>query len=182
MTALLTTRDLVTNFYTYEGVVQALNKVSLVVDHGTTFGLVGESGCGKSVTVRSIMRIVPEPGRVEGGKVLFFFDDTARDRGVDLLAQAEVFMESLRGNQLSMIFQEPSAALNPIMTIGAQVAESFLFHRREEMSRVILDDLENAGPGGFKPLIALQRRLYAAAARDSRAPGLRLLDRQAMYV
>jgi peptide/nickel transport system ATP-binding protein len=177
MTALLTPRDLVTNFYTYEGVVKALNRISLVVDVGATFGLVGESGCGKSVTVRSIMRIVPAPGRVEGGKVLFFFDDAARNQGVDLLAQSEAFMENLRGNQLSMIFQEPNAALNPIMTIGAQVAESFLFHRREEMSRVILDELENLNKHRFHPLIALQRKLYAVAARDSRAAGLRFLSR-----
>ena len=177
MTALLTIRDLVTHFYTYEGVVRALNRISLAVDVGTTLGLVGESGCGKSVTVRSIMRIVPEPGRVEGGKVLFFFDDASRDQGIDLLAQSEVYMENLRGNQLSMIFQEPNAALNPIMTIGAQVAESYLFHRREEMSRVVGDELETLGQRGFRPLIALQRKLYAAAARDSRAPGLRLLER-----
>ena len=177
MASLLETRDLVTNFYTYEGVVKALNRVSLVVDAGTTFGLVGESGCGKSVTVRSIMRIVPEPGRVEGGKVLFFFDDAAAARGLDLLAQSEARMESLRGNQLSMIFQEPNAALNPIMTVGAQVAESYLFHRREEMSRSILEGLSNRDARGFRPLIALQRRLYAAAARDARSVGLRLLDR-----
>ncbi len=74
MARLLETEDLVTNFYTYEGVVKALNKVSLVVDHGSTFGLVGESGCGKSVTVRSIMRIVQEPGRIESGKVIVFMD------------------------------------------------------------------------------------------------------------
>ena len=74
MTALVQTENLVTNFYTYEGVVRALNGISLVVDHGTTFGLVGESGCGKSVAVRSMMRIIQEPGRVEGGKVVVFFD------------------------------------------------------------------------------------------------------------
>ncbi len=177
MTALLQTQDLVTNFYTYEGVVKALNRVSLVVDAGTTFGLVGESGCGKSVSVRSIMRIVPAPGRVEGGQVLFFFDEESRAQGLDLLTQSEVVMESLRGNQISMIFQEPNAALNPIMTIGAQVAESFLFHRRREMSRSVLEELESTHGVGFRPLIALQRKLYATAARDPAAAGLRLLDR-----
>jgi peptide/nickel transport system ATP-binding protein len=72
MTQLLETTDLVTNFYTYEGVVKALNKVSIVVDHGSTFGLLGESGCGKSVFARSIMRIVQEPGQIESGKILLF--------------------------------------------------------------------------------------------------------------
>jgi peptide/nickel transport system ATP-binding protein len=64
--------DLVTNFYTYEGVVRALNRISLTVEHGVTFGLVGESGCGKSVLVRSLMRIIQEPGRIDGGQILFY--------------------------------------------------------------------------------------------------------------
>ena len=131
MTALVQTENLVTNFYTYEGVVRALNGVSLVVDYGTTFGLVGESGCGKSVAVRSMMRIIQEPGRVEGGKVVVFFDPENQQRGVDLLQQSEAYLEHLRGDQISMIFQEPNAALNPIMSIGDQVAESFLFHKRK---------------------------------------------------
>ncbi len=177
MATLLEARDLVTNFYTYEGVVQALDRVSLVVDHGTTFGLVGESGCGKSVSVRSIMRIVPAPGRIEDGQVLFFFDDRDQARGVELLARSEAAMEELRGNRLSMIFQEPNAALNPIMTIGEQVAESFLFHRREAMSRKILAALEDEGGRRFNPLNALQRRLYAKAAQNPKALALRVLDR-----
>ena len=111
MAKLLETVDLVTHFYTYEGVVKALNKVSLVVDHGATYGLVGESGCGKSVTVRSIMRIVPEPGRIEDGKVIVYLDEKRRHAGVDLLAQSEVFMENLRGDSISMIFQEHSEQL-----------------------------------------------------------------------
>ena len=124
MTKLLETVDLVTNFYTYEGVVKALNKVSLVVDHGSTFGLVGESGCGKSVTVRSIMRIVPEPGSIEGGKVIVYLDQKKKAAGIDLLQQSEAYMQRLRGERISMIFQEPNAALNPTMSIGDQIAES----------------------------------------------------------
>ena len=177
MATLLETQDLVTNFYTYEGVVRALDRVSLTVDHGTTFGLVGESGCGKSVGVRSIMRIVPAPGRIEDGKVLFFFDDRDQARGIELLAQSETVMEALRGDRLSMIFQEPNAALNPIMTIGEQVAESFLFHRREAMSQKILADLEAEGGRGFNPLVAIERKLYAAAAANPNDRRLRVLDR-----
>ena len=102
MTKLLETVDLVTNFYTYEGVVKALNKVSLVVDHGSTYGLVGESGCGKSVTVRSVMRIVQEPGRIEGGQVIVYLgpdsdpDPDAR-AGVDLLQQSEALHGKFAG-------------------------------------------------------------------------------------
>jgi ABC-type dipeptide/oligopeptide/nickel transport system ATPase component len=74
------------------------------------------------------MRIVQEPGRIEGGKVIVFFDEKNRRLGVDLLQQSETYMEGLRGDHISMIFQEPSAALNPTMSIGDQVSESFLFH------------------------------------------------------
>ncbi len=140
---LIETVDLNTTFNTYEGVVKALNNVCITVNHGTTFGLVGESGCGKSVTVRSIMRIIQKPGEVKGGKVLLFLDDDAKKEAVDLLQQSEAYMESLRGDQISMIFQEPNAALNPILTVGDQVAESFLFHRRKGMIKSVLEDLSS---------------------------------------
>jgi peptide/nickel transport system ATP-binding protein len=168
MTALVQTENLVTNFYTYEGVVRALNGISLVVDHGTTFGLVGESGCGKSVAVRSMMRIIQEPGRVEGGKVVVFFDPENQQRGVDLLQQSEAYLEHLRGDQISMIFQEPNAALNPIMSIGDQVAESFLFHKKKEMCARVLEAWCRPDGAPASPLGALQRHLYARAARNPR--------------
>ena len=170
MTALIETENLVTNFYTYEGVVRALNGISLVVDYGTTFGLVGESGCGKSVAVRSMMRIIQEPGRVEGGKVVVFFDPEDQRRGVDLLQQSEAYVEHLRGNRISMIFQEPNAALNPIMSIGDQVAESFLFHRKKEMCAAVLEGLEGAGGPGAGFLRAFQRMIYTRAATNPRGP------------
>ncbi len=166
MPKLIETIDLVTNFYTYEGVVKALNKVSLVVDHGSTFGLVGESGCGKSVTARSMMRIVQEPGKIEGGKVLLFFDEDGKTEAIDLLQQTEAFMEDLRGNQISMIFQEPNAALNPIMSIGDQVAESFLFHQKAEMCKKLLDDLTAPDCRTFYPLRKFLQFVYGLAAKD----------------
>ena len=170
MTTLIQTQDLVTNFYTYEGVVRALNGVSLVVDHGTTFGLVGESGCGKSVAVRSMMRIIQEPGRVEGGKVMVFFDPQDQRRGVDLLQQSEAYLEHLRGDQISMIFQEPNAALNPIMSIGDQVAESFLFHKKKEMCARVLEEWGASDGGSLSPLGGFQRILYGRAAINPRDP------------
>ncbi len=170
MGRLLETVDLVTNFYTYEGVVKALNKVSLVVEHGQTFGLVGESGCGKSVAVRSIMRIVQSPGRIEGGKVVVFLDGDEQEAGVDLLQQSEAYMEQLRGDRISMIFQEPNAALNPTLTVGYQVAESFLFHQQAEMAAQILADRKNGGPGFWKPF-------YELAAENPESPLLRLASR-----
>ena len=173
MAKLLETVDLVTNFYTYEGVVKALNKVSLVVDHGSTFGLVGESGCGKSVTVRSIMRIIQEPGRIEGGKVIVYLDERDRLDGIDLLEQSEAYMESLRGDRISMIFQEPNAALNPTMSIGRQVSESFLFHQKKEMSAEILARLEALR----NPFNRLLQALYRIAADNPGDIRLRILDK-----
>ena len=177
MTRLLETVDLVTNFYTYEGVVKALNKVSLVVDHGATFGLVGESGCGKSVTVRSIMRIVPEPGRIEDGKIIVYLDEADRRSGIDLLEQSETYMESLRGNRISMIFQEPNAALNPTMSIGDQVSESFLFHQKQQMSAVILEELAPSGSHFLNPFRKFLQAVYRIAAQDPGDIRLRILDR-----
>ncbi len=155
MKTLLETVDLRTNFYTYEGVVKALNGVSVVIDHGSTFGLVGESGCGKSVTVRSIMQIIQEPGKIEDGKVIVYFNEDDQSEGIDLLQQTEAYMQELRGDQISMIFQEPNAALNPIHSIDEQISESFLIHRKTEMRQKIIADLKDEiskSPSLFKQL------------------------------
>lgn len=177
MAMLVETGDLVTNFYTYEGVVKALNKVSLVVDRGSTFGLVGESGCGKSVTARSIMRIVQEPGRIESGRVIVYLDEANRQTGIDLLQQSEAYMEAFRGNQISMIFQEPNAALNPTMSIGDQVSESFLFHQKKEMCATVLEDLSVLEGRFFHPVRRFQQAVYRVAARNPDALVLKALDR-----
>lgn len=138
-----------TNFYTFEGVVKALNGVSLVVNNGETYGLVGESGCGKSVSVRSMMRIVQAPGRIEEGKVVLYFSEKDKTKGIDIIQRSEAYMQSIRGNDISMIFQEASTALNPVLSIGFQVGESFLLHRRDEMVRQAIQriekDLEESG-------------------------------------
>jgi peptide/nickel transport system ATP-binding protein len=176
MTKLLETIDLVTNFYTYEGVVKALNKVSLVLEHGSTYGLVGESGCGKSVTVRSVMRIVQEPGRIEGGRVIVYLDEAAKN-GVDLLEQSEAYMESMRGDRISMIFQEPNAALNPTLSIGDQVSESFLFHQKKEMCAKILQDLCAPQCRLFFPLKKILSGLYRTASNNPSALPLKALNR-----
>ena len=160
MAKLLETVDLVTNFYTYEGVVKALDHVSLSIDHGITFGLVGESGCGKSVTVRSMMRIIQEPGKVEGGKILFYPNAAEDSEPIDLLQQTESYMRAMRGDSISMIFQEPNAALNPIMSIGDQISESFLFHRKGEMCKKINADLNAPDCRTVYPLKKVLQALY----------------------
>jgi len=177
MTKLLETIDLVTNFYTYEGVVKALNKVSLVVDHGSTFGLVGESGCGKSVMARSIMQLVPEPGRIESGKVVVYLDENSEAAGIDLLEQSEAYMQRLRGERISMIFQEPNAALNPTMRVGDQVAESFWFHQKQQMCAKVLQDLQSPACRTVFPLKQFQQTIYRMAARRPDELILRLLNR-----
>jgi peptide/nickel transport system ATP-binding protein len=177
MTKLLETVDLVTNFYTYEGVVKALDKVSLNIDHGITFGLVGESGCGKSVTVRSMMRIIQEPGKVEGGKILFYPTAAGDAEAIDLLQQSESYMRAIRGDSISMIFQEPNAALNPIMSIGDQVSESFLFHRKAEMCKKINADLNAADCRTFYPLKKVLQVLYRTGEKKPDAWILKVISR-----
>jgi peptide/nickel transport system ATP-binding protein len=177
MPKLLETIDLVTNFYTYEGVVQALDHVSLSLDHGVTFGLVGESGCGKSVTVRSMMRIIQEPGKVEGGRILFYPNAAVDSKATDLLQQSESYMRALRGDSISMIFQEPNAALNPIMSIGDQVSESFLFHRKAEMCKKISADLNADNCRTFYPLKKMLQALYRTGEKTPDARILKLMSR-----
>ena len=142
MQTLVKSEELYTNFYTFEGVVKALNGVSVVVNQGETYGLVGESGCGKSVTVRSMMRIVQEPGKIVDGKILLFFKQEDRSKGINIIERSEAFMQSIRGNDISMIFQEASTSLNPVFTIGEQVGESFLFHRLSQMLKETVGELD----------------------------------------
>ncbi|MCS6964781.1 ABC transporter ATP-binding protein [Thermoflexus sp.] len=123
---LLEVRDLRTYFFTEDGVVKAVDGVSFHVRRGEILGLVGESGCGKSVTSLSIMRLITPPGRILGGQVLF--------DGMDLLKLPEPEMVRLRGSRISMIFQQPVSCLNPVFKIGDQIAEVFQVH--EGLSRI----------------------------------------------
>lgn len=176
MSKLIELIDLVTNFHTYEGVVKALAKVSLTIRHGVTFGLVGESGCGKSVTARSIMRLVQQPGKIESGRILFYPDRKTDSNPVDLAQQSEKYLRSLRGRDISMIFQEPNSALNPILTIGFQVSESFLFHQSKEMAQKVLERLESGGASLPYPKFLL-KALYRLAAVKPDSLLLSLLKR-----
>jgi peptide/nickel transport system ATP-binding protein len=166
---LIETRNLFTDFNTFEGVVKALNGVGLVVNEGETYGLVGESGCGKSVAVRSLMRIVQAPGRITDGKVLIFFRAEDRSRGIDILRRSEAYMTSIRGDSISMIFQEACTSLNPVLSIGFQVGESFHFHRRAQMLEETIRDLDGElQRGGFflaRGWKGLSRALFALELR-----------------
>jgi oligopeptide transport system ATP-binding protein len=126
MTPILDVRDLQTHFYTRAGIVRAVDGVSFSVQPGETLGIVGESGSGKSVTVLSIMRLLPNPpGRIVGGQVLLHDDGQTRD----LVQLPESDVRSIRGDIISMIFQDPMVSLNPVLTIGYQIAEPLIIHR-----------------------------------------------------
>ena len=120
---LLAVRNLETSFYTKDGVVKAVDGIKFDIPTGSTIGIVGESGCGKSVTSLSIMRLLPSPpAKVTNGKIML--------EGADLLARTEAEMRDIRGNSISMIFQEPMTSLNPVLSIGRQITETILLHNR----------------------------------------------------
>ncbi len=120
---LLLVEDLCTHFETDEGLVRAVDGVSWSVPPGRTVALVGESGCGKTVSALSIMRLIPEPpGKIAAGQIVF--------EGQDLLELTDKQMRSIRGNRIAMIFQEPMTSLNPVYTIGDQIVEAIELHQR----------------------------------------------------
>ncbi len=121
MAPLLEVKNLVTQFFTMEGVVKAVDDISYDLEPGETLGLVGESGCGKSVSALSVMRLIPwPPGRVMSGEVIF--------EGEDLLKIDNDEMRSIRGKEIAMVFQEPMTSLNPVLTIGRQLTETMELH------------------------------------------------------
>jgi oligopeptide/dipeptide ABC transporter ATP-binding protein len=121
MSHLLEVKNLQTHFPTRGGLVKAVNDVSFHINEGELVGLVGESGCGKSITALSIMRLISPPGKVVGGSVKF--------KGEDLLKASDDRMREMRGDDISMIFQDPMTSLNPVYTVGEQIAEALRLHR-----------------------------------------------------
>lgn len=142
MTAvLMKIQGLCTEFVTRRGVVRAVDGLDLELHHGETLGIVGESGCGKSVTALSILRLVPKPqGRITSGQVLY--------KGIDLLSLPESALRRIRGNEISMIFQEPMTSLNPVYTVGFQIREVLRKHRgltKDEAHREAIHALSLVG-------------------------------------
>src|SRR3990172_3713897 len=136
---LLQITDLRTSFFTDAGEVKAVRGVSFSLDKGKTLGLVGESGCGKSVTALSIMRLVSFPGRVIKGEVLYRVkeSESQRVREKDLLKISEDEMRKIRGAEIAMVFQEPMTSLNPVLTIGNQISEAISLHQNLNKREVI---------------------------------------------
>jgi oligopeptide/dipeptide ABC transporter ATP-binding protein len=163
---------LTTRFEAREGATVAVDGMSYAVGHGETLGVVGESGCGKSVTALSVMRLIQPPGRIDSGRILL--------EGRDLLALSETEMRRVRGNTISMIFQDPMTSLNPVLTIGRQIAEIAMLHqglsrgdaldRAAEMLRVVhipdhrqkLDDYPHQLSGGMRQRVMIAMALICA--------------------
>jgi len=141
MQKLLKIEDLKTHFSTHDGTVKAVDGVSLQINRGETLGIVGESGCGKSVTALSIMRLIADPpGKIVGGKILF--------EGQNLLDLGEKQMRDIRGKKISMIFQEPMTSLDPVFTIGHEIIETLQIHQdldKREARRQTIDILTTVG-------------------------------------
>jgi len=137
---LLEVKDLRTYFKTEDGIVKAVDGVDYVVYSGEALGIVGESGCGKSVNALSIMRLLDEKGQIASGEILM--------DGVDILKLSESKMREIRGNDVAMIFQEPMTALNPVFTVGDQIMEAIILHqgkKKEEAKQMAIDMLKKVG-------------------------------------
>ncbi|MDR0928384.1 MAG: ABC transporter ATP-binding protein [Oscillospiraceae bacterium] len=138
--SLLSIENLRTSFFTRYGVANAVDGVDLAIPQGATVGLVGESGCGKSMTAMSVMGLVANPGRVTNGRILFHNED--------LLLKSKAELRKITGDKISMIFQEPMTSLNPVKTVGHQVREAILLHRsisRAEARARVVDIFEKVG-------------------------------------
>ena len=135
MATLLEVKDLKTYFYTEEGVRKAVDGVTYNVEEGETLALVGESGCGKSVSAMAMLRLIPiPPGRIVGGEVIF--------EGDDILKMTESEVRSVRGNRIAMVFQEPMTSLNPVLTIGKQLTESLELHLKLDKNAAVARAVE----------------------------------------
>lgn len=159
--SLLEVKNLKTYFYTEEGVVPAVDGLSFNLDEGETLAIVGESGCGKSVTSLSILRIFASPpGKIESGEILY--------EGQDLLKKSEKEMRKIRGNEISMIFQEPLTSLNPVFTVGTQIGESLRLHQgmsKEEARKKSIEMLTLVGiPAPNKVIDDFRTSFQAACA------------------
>ena len=166
---LLEVQDLTTHFFNEDGVIRAVDGLSLSLHPQETLGIVGESGCGKTVTALSILRLLPPHGRIVGGRILF--------AGSDVVSLSERQMRAVRGNRIAMIFQEPMTSLNPVLTVGHQIAESVRIHkgasaqaarlRAREMLEMVkipdaarrLDDFPHQFSGGMRQRVMIAMAL-----------------------
>lgn len=150
MSRILEVNDLVTRFHTNEGIVHAVNGVSFTLDEGETLAVVGESGSGKSVSMMSLLRLIPEPpGKVANGEAIYY----AGDVEIDMLKLSRSQIRRIRGREIGFIFQDPMSSLNPLLTVGRQISESIIEHlglSEREARRRTVELLEHVGIPGAK--------------------------------
>lgn len=169
---ILTVNDLRVNFYTYEGIVEALDGIDLHLKKEETLGIVGETGCGKSVTGLSVLVLVPPPGRIEGGKIFF----KRKGKPLNMLSQREALLRKIRGREISMVFQDPRSALNPVHTAGEQIIEVLLHHRTRELIKIALERVDKdiqSGKAGF--LTKFYRKAFQTLLENPKAPSLKII-------
>lgn len=169
--------NLRTVFPTRDGLVVAVDDVSFSVERGKTLGIIGESGSGKSVTARSILRAVERPGRIESGSVRLF--------GKELLSLPEKEMRRIRGRDIGMIFQDPGASLNPVRKIGSQVIESYLTHRdasRAEARQTVIDALTLAGIEAPEAVLDLYPSDLSSGAKQRVMIAIAIVCRPALLI
>jgi len=173
---LIEVRGLVLRFFTYEGVVRALEGIALDIRQGETLGLVGETGCGKSVTALSTIGIVLPPGRIIRGDIRLRKDG----KEIDILKLSEKDLQKIRGEDISIVFQEPRAALNPIFTVKDQIGEVLLLHRREELCEKVLKKLEKElkNAKGFRKFILnFEKGMYQTMKKNPKSLKLRIASK-----
>lgn len=173
---ILDIQNLIVRFYTYEGVVKALDGVNLYLEDGETLGLIGESGCGKSVTSLSVLGLTPPPGRIESGKIFF----RSKKKFEDLLTKEESHLRQIRGKDISIIFQEPTSSLNPVYNVEYQISEVFLQHREKEFVRRAIDKIkEDKDARGGRPgfILGIQNKIYEKMLEDPNSLSLRIMSR-----
>jgi len=182
MDPLLQIKDLTVKFYTPDGAVQALENLNLDIQDEETFGLVGETGSGKTLTSLAILRLIPPPGKIESGTISF--NPRNGNGTTDLLHMSEKQIRRIRGRQIAMVFQEPGAALNPVYTIGDQIAEVVLEHRQRQLAQAVLNALDRLPQQSQRsarllkhPARTVERMLYMGLAQAPATTWARLLVR-----